>query len=54
MNKTKKAFQGGCDHLCQMLLGSQMEGLTMEFGKMKVINGLDNLKFVKRVWTVTM
>lgn len=39
MNKTKKAFQGGCDHLCHMLLGSQVEGLTME---LKVINGLDN------------
>lgn len=26
----------------QMLLGGQGEGLTMEFGKMKVINGLDN------------
>lgn len=28
--------------MCHMLLGSQVEGLTMEFGKMKVINGLDN------------
>lgn len=39
---SKKAFQGGRDHSCQMLPGSQVEGLTMEFGKMKVINGLAN------------
>lgn len=37
----KKAFRGGRDYQGQTRLGGQGEGLTVEFGKIKGIGGLD-------------